>query len=229
MEKLTTPIIHETLDDSLILYLVARNRCKGNKLFDLTKYKNHGTIHGVTWKSGHYGMNRLDFNGTTDYIEVFHNNIFESKTTFSVAVWGKRYTGKNGMYIFKGNLQDRSIWVAVDDSGVFTGGFEEEGTGANIIATGNTIISENVWHHLVVTFNGSDIIYLYHDGIKDGERINIIETRATNTNSLVIGKDGPNGTLYSNGNIANIRVYNKTLFPDEISQLFNDTKYLYGI
>ena len=180
---------------------------------DLTPYSNHGIIYGATVNS-----DSTNFGGTDDYISIADSsNLNFNGGAFSVSAWCRRDTGSQGCFIFKGDLQDRNIWFNGSTSTAF--GFEEETTGSNIIVTGDTALPANEWHHLVGTYDGVNSFVIYYDGKSDGTLTDSTNP-AANTDAMVIGRDAPDGVNYINGDVSNIRIYNRELSAEEAEMLY---------
>ena len=70
------------------------------------------------------------------------------------------------------------------------------------------------WHHLVVTVDESNTVKLYRDGILRNEITNaVLDIGSTALNVYTLGQG-------FQGYLDDLRVYNSTLNPTEISQLY---------
>ena len=93
----------------------------------------------------------------------------------------------------------------------------------------------NVWHHLVLTYNGvggQSGREIYLDGVRqEATHTGSTGVLAISTNNLDIGRYTPSGssTAYAfDGSIANFRLFNRALTSDEIYQLYAYQKEDFG-
>jgi len=91
-------------------------------------------------------------------------------------------------------------------------------TGGLNTATGTTILTDGVLHHVVGTY-GSEMISVYVDGLYEGQA-GRTGTLSQQVAEMRIGKPGGFGGGYYTGLVGDIRVYNRALSPAEIWQLW---------
>lgn len=98
----------------------------------------------------------------------------------------------------------------------------ENSTG-NPSITSSGSINNNIWHHLVGTYDGSTV-KLYIDGTSAGS------TAEAGTGviyyqpgGIAIGRDGDNPGKYFSGLIQDVRIYNRALSDSEINTLYKLT------
>ena len=75
------------------------------------------------------------------------------------------------------------------------------------------------WVHVAVVWDGNTIKY-YLNGVKDTKEDTYTNTLNIANNDLVIGKDAPGATEWFNGNLDDMRLYNRALSDYEITQLY---------
>ena len=85
-------------------------------------------------------------------------------------------------------------------------------------------LSNNIWYHLVGTYN-SGTINLYVNGISSGSGN---YTYSASSENLILGRYYA-GSLSLEGQLSNVKFYNKALSQQEILQNFNATRFRYGI
>ena len=89
-------------------------------------------------------------------------------------------------------------------------------------------LSINTWYHIVVTSNGTHVVY-YIDGQLDStHEHNVVLGGANNDDDLFIGCGGANDNIFFfNGTMDEVRVWNRTLSLGEVEQLYvsNFRKY----
>jgi len=187
-------------------------------IFDNSTSGNFGTFKGAAFgtsnlTTGVYN-NSLMFDGVDDYVDL--GDVLDITGNISVSAWvyqkgvhkggygivaGKRGLSSSDSYemVFVGD----DLWFVIDT-----------GTAA---FSSKVDIPLNQWHHLVGTWNGTDIILYYDGGVqvdtdpKDGSMSDV----ATN---LIIG--GTSSNYNFNGSIDDVMVFNRSLSSDEIKEIY---------
>ena len=228
--------------DGLVLALDAENTKSypgsGTNVSDLSGKGNNGTITGATFNSDGY----FDFDGTNDDVidtgtsflktndnvtlEAFFNHDSNSGSFFFLYEGEGDGFGSNvefHLYASSGYLQS----FFVTSSGDFSLG----GSGVSAAA-----ITAGEWNHAAVTYSNLSTASgvsakLYLNGVEidsfSGATVNIA---GMPTSSLLIGRPYStfNGRRY-NGQVATVKVYNRTLSASEIKQNFNALRGRFGI
>jgi fibronectin type 3 domain-containing protein len=128
----------------------------------------------------------LAFNGGNDHV-TFGSAPGLGAATFTLETWFKRTgagvgtnTGSGGIasaipLLTKGRAEaegssvDMNYFLGIDAStGVLVGDFEDMATGTNHPVSGVTVVTNNVWHHLAATYDGTTW-KLYLDGDLDAK------------------------------------------------------------
>lgn len=188
----------------------------------------HGIPNGVTFVPDRFNniSNACFFNGSS-FINV--NNVTKiplGNEARSISAWIKTSSSNYNQVIVDWGtllLSQRSsamIWN-INGCSYFSGY-------ANDIP-GNNYVSDNQWHHLVFTFNGSSL-KIFVDNTLD---TSTTMTLNTSGNDLCIGKGipGNSGIENFNGVIDDLRIYDRALTDQEIQQLyfsFNFSYYTYS-
>jgi hypothetical protein len=90
----------------------------------------------------------------------------------------------------------------------------------NLPLTGSTTVNDNVYHHVVVTYDGSTVT-LYVDGSADGNASSS-GTIQQGGEFRVARRDGGEASRKQlDGIIDDPRIYDKGLSPTEVSDLYN--------
>ncbi|OOV18886.1 leucine-rich repeat protein [Flavobacterium sp. LM4] len=148
----------------------------------------------------------LNFDGINDYVSIPYSSNFNFGTgNFSVECWVK--TSNSAVKVAVGAIQSGDFWLGINNG---KANFSISGGGN---ATGTTTISDGAWHHIVgVRKNG--INYIYVDGALEGLINNAVAFNLT-SNPVTIGNF--NGSFNFQGNIDDVRIWNKALTASEIS------------
>lgn len=173
---------------------------------------------GVNWTNGVYGSG-LEFNGVDSYLDagnLFNQNMVE----FSFSLWA--------------NVSDIIAYRTLFQSGnYYTNEFIEaininEGNNNYVLFMGSSSLSiknitDNEYHHIVGTFNGSDNgnSTLYIDGVFIASFLNSIPQIDATTNYLYFAVNYINGFVLD-GYLDEIAFFNRTLTPLEVYDYYYD-------
>ncbi len=188
---------------------------QGGTAYDTSGGNAHGTIHGATWTNDCISGSCLYFDGN-DRISVPFQ---ETLTEFSISAWvNVPQTGWLHDTIMATNEFRFQLGGNPDPLPLI--GFSKAVPPVTIYGT---TITKNEWHHLAVTWDGTEI-KLYQDGVLTGS--GAANRPLMNINSMLMGVDGISGypsgqTDYFTGKIDEAQVYNRALSESEIQQLAN--------
>ena len=221
--------------DGLVLNLDAGNRksypATGTTWTDLTGNGNDGTLtNGPTFDSSNGGS--IVFDGTDEFVSVPDNSTWDLPGDFSLQVW------------FKRNAAFASTWwrdsfIGHDDGGGLNNKwiFTYDGTSllfhTNTTSGSSQLIqapipwtpSNNEWYLVNLTKSGN-VYTFYQNSISLGSVTNTAPIPDSSA-PLTIGT-AEGGSLF-NGNIAQVKIYNKALSQEEVQQNFNVTRGRFGI
>ena len=194
-----------------------------------SKNNNHGkfcnnlacdTNPTPTYDDGDIFGNALSFNGTDNYVEVPYDDSLYFTDKFSIIAYFKRETGSssNQPIVFK----DGSYYLEIKDNKLICYG-ETSSPGAIGIQTSSTDISEDEWHYVVCTFDGTDWNIYLDNGPSPYETAPDPGILVGTANPLKIGSDD---SEYFKGLIAEASLYNKALTTEEIDSIYNNAKRL---
>lgn len=157
----------------------------------------------------------LDFDGTDDYVTSANNIPITGASARTVSAWIKVTSfGSNNspiLYWGSGNSNLLSL-LGINTSRQF--GF----FGYANDLTGSTILSTATWYHVAATYDGTNR-KIYVNGTQDGS--DTTSTLNTSASALRIGEYSLSGGWNAgfNGNIDDVRIYNRALSSTEISAL----------
>ena len=219
--------------DGLEFYIDAANPksfVDGNTTWnDLSRSGNNGTLtNGPTFDSANGGS--ISFDGVNDYVDFTDN--FTLTNNITVSSWVKAYTTTQttivGKYKYIGN--DRSWYI-----GTYTNGsslqvvLSSNGSNFNRYICGN--INDGNWHHVSFSFS-SGLVKMYIDSIPQTVTqigSNTITTLHDYTDSIEVGSVANGIGNFFDGNISNVKIYNKVLTDSEIQQNYNALKTRFGL
>jgi hypothetical protein len=236
--------------NGLVLYLDAGSpnsyQGSGTTWKDISKfYQNNGTlVNGPTFSSGDDGYIRCD--GTNDYIEVLDNSSLDfGSGSFTVEYWFRKLASTAGNYdnIWGVNKWNTGASPGTNEWGLTIGngttgtgnqygfGVESGSVGYGISETTTTQLSLNTWYQLIgqrdganfkTYLNGALTMNVTASGFTTSSIINNVGRNLRINNSAV-------NSFYTNADNANVKIYNRALSADEVSQNFNALRGRYGI
>jgi hypothetical protein len=228
----TIPIIFTTTEPcsetNLYLHYKFENNT-GDYLYDSSGNNRYGTTYSSpNWVEGKIN-NALQFNGYSQYFMVSNNNysVFERTEPFSFSVWVKTNGTEGGFDILTnyndyvslsgfsfGNLYGQIGFTLRNN--IYTDNYL-------YVLTNDTNLNDNVFHHVVVSYDGSSTIggvKIYVDNTLRtiGTEHNTLNDTIVNSNPIYSGISEGSVTY---GILDDIRIYNKVLNPSDVSYLYN--------
>ncbi len=189
----------------------------GGTMADSSGNSNSGTATGTTIVTGKIGNGR-SFNGTSDYVNLGNpaNMNFNDTASYSIAFWVKSSlatpTGQD--ILSKDNIAgDQRIHFYINNGTIW----RWAGLG------GPTISSSDGWMYVVYTYsasgsnNGTETFY--KNGVQVSTRTGAMPAPQTSTNWNLGRTQFSSGSWYFSGSLDEVRFYNRTLTPTEVSQL----------
>lgn len=178
-----------------------------------------GTEYYMTYTDGKIGRCG-DFNGSNGYIETGISSVLNVGTTLTACAWIYRETNDNSTesiihHILKGSPWT-GFWLGSWSDGklmAFVGNYNTH----NLYTT--DVISNEEWHHVALISNGSTFA-IWVDG--DKASADKAVGSAQNDVSVRIGWSASSGQ-YFDGLIDDVRIYNRALSQEEITNLYNNT------
>ncbi len=190
-------------------------------LLDLTKNET------ITLSNMSYDSNaQMTFDGTDDYFEISDPNV-SSLDGFSVELIIKPDNPTSSPAVIVPNSGGIDHWLRFDGNGrLYIRMIPAADSGGQNFMTSTQLSSGN-YHHVVFTFKQSDGGKAYYNGA--------LETSAAATLTALdwssiwrIGQRG-NNTMFFEGELPVLKVYNRTLTAAEVLQNYNATKSRFGL
>ncbi|GAA4097831.1 LamG domain-containing protein [Mucilaginibacter panaciglaebae] len=196
-----------------------------NNADDLSGNHFFGTPYNTLAVGDRFGNanSAYNFNGTSSYITApdlaAFGNLRLNNTDFTLNAWVKVPTLGSAMQIMAKRSSTAGGW----GWSITTSGYDFFGPGGGMTSsTGTTAITAGSWHMVTVTYQYSTgLLTHYVDGVAAGSYSGVFPTPTSVTNGLVIGRDDLGPNYFFNGNLDDIRIYNKALTSTEINTIKN--------
>lgn len=230
--------------DGLNLYYDAKNFVSGSVTVQDETSNNRDAEMNATFDNGQ--IKAFDFSGAyTSNVTTSDHGLGTGDVQFSLAMWLYRKSKSGGathdyvVHIGNGGTVYQSIlvWILYDQIN-----FDAWGAAVRY----DEIIRNDTWYHFVLTHNGgtvpssaNTVMYVNGRPVKPsapyGEATRWIATSTINNNpfnlqgsKLTLGSEHNGTTEYFNGKIANFRLYNRVINPEEAIHLYNFQKEEFG-
>ncbi|MCF7905859.1 LamG domain-containing protein [Candidatus Gracilibacteria bacterium] len=192
---------------------------------DITPNENHGTsVNAPSFVTDRKGQSNkaMSFNGSTDKITGNTSDTLQGSSVVSASLWLNNDispTAGDNKYLFAtSNGTNTGLGLRIYETFLAIGGRSESGDSFQHAQSDSDPITNGAWHHLVGIWDfPNDTMDLYLDG-----------TRIINDTTNTWGSDTyaeSSGTFSINtasfdGDIDDVRLYNRELTTDEISELY---------
>ena len=152
-----------------------------------------------------FNSGSAQFDGSGDYINIGNHSNFHDLGTITVECWVKKNNTGHTEIVSK---YGGSFAIYINDTEF---GFYKNWTSYN----SGYDVPNGVWHHLAVTWSGSNMIF-YVNGIKKNEYNNVSSSDLSNGWNLQFGRRGDENNYYLNGNISEVKIWNIVRTQEEI-------------
>lgn len=226
-ESIRVPVIAEvlSLNSGLVAYYPFNSNAN-----DESGKGNNGTTMYTTLTTDRFGNanSAYYFDGTNSYISVADNNSLHIADEITLAAWIKIDTGTNyNVYdyrhiiskgaIFGSAVPDYAIGLTNPDGKL---GWDAQASASNL--PGINAIPQNKWVFVTITYTDS-IVKLFQNGQLVALKRGSFNNLNISGQPLYIGcrYNSPNVVGQFKGNIDDVRIYNRALFDQEVSELYN--------
>ncbi len=198
----------------------------GTATSDKTGNGNTGTLtNGPTWSAGKFGKG-LSFDGSDDYVNVGANEAINSAGSFTLSAWINPTSFADYRTILVegvGGGYSSGYRMLIDTNAKLTC---QTGDSNASTQPSSASISVGVWSHVSCVWNGTNKTW-YINGAQDS-------TSAATYNRDVspaayIGRSTTASNYPFYGSIDDVRIYNRALSAQEVSNLYNSSGEALGI
>lgn len=188
---------------------------------DSSGNNNTGTcVSNPKYVAGKIGLGALNFNETTNYVNIGTPSNLNLTTNFSLCAWvyANDNTGSQQQIISKGYDGINTQWQLAFTSGIMSFNSFSNPTvnGVNAI----TAMNFNVWQHWCGTYNGTWSIY-FNGALNNtsGSAGPTSTVRSVNIGAVDVGT--PPSIQIMSGFIDDARIYNRAITASDVLQLYN--------
>jgi len=199
---------------------------EGNLLKDYSGEGNDGTINGAKWVDGPYGW-ALEFDGVDDYVDISGFPVKDTSVTILAWFYAESIGSVNRQLVFWGDGAPQ--WeLRIDGNDGTTDFFWYDGTTSHGIEWSN-LPTTGEWHQLVGVYDdGTGGYALYFDGSKEATATDAVNPSADGTSNRIGRHPGGYGEPFD-GKIDDVRIYDRALSENEVSEHFESTKLIFGV
>ena len=190
----------------------------GSSVLDVSGRGNNGTIAGATWTAGRYGQ-ALSFDGTNDMVTVADAASLDFTQAFTISAWVRPAASSGGYRTVLIKERPRQLVYALYSStngassppGIYAAkGSSDRG------ARGGAVLPTGQWSHVAGTWDGATL-RLYVNGTLRASTV-LGGTLPNSAGALRIGGNTVWNEWFA-GAIDEVRAYNRTLTPTEITTI----------
>src|SRR3989338_221704 len=141
----------------------------GTTAYDATNYKRNSLTNGPIWTAGVSG-NALKFDGTDDYTRASgFSELGTSNQPYSFEGWFKAEQGEsNGNIIHMSSVDTGGSWCLPPDA-LVNGNVRALSLNTGFVsAVGTTTVEANKWYHFVNTWDATNGLRIYVNGVLEG-------------------------------------------------------------
>lgn len=170
---------------------------------------------GMSFVTGKIGQG-ISFNGSSDYISMGTLVPLQSAAQFSIAAWIDVSS-----YAVRQTIigEETLVKIQVQTTGNILAYVSSDGSSWAVTITSSGTIATNKWVHVVVTYNGSQVV-LYMNGVNQGSAA-LTGSLGSNGNPFQISGFQGNNELFA-GSVDDVAVWTKGLTAAEVTRLYTN-------
>ena len=177
------------------------------------------------------GIKYFNFNGNSSNYFSYTNSILKdfSNANLTFVAWVNFNSISNAYQFIIDDIATsgtRTATLGIDTSGDLFGNVTY-GTGNQ--SKSSTTISSGTWYQVAFTYSATDGSKLYVNVDLLDSNSNVFTPDFGNHSLFTVGRYAYNGNYSLDAKISDIKIYNRTLSSDEITQNFNATKTRFGL
>jgi hypothetical protein len=200
----------------------------GTVTYDKSGNGNNGTLLPVgsepTWVDGKYGKALL-FDGIDDGVQL-PAAVSRAAGDFTISMWVNVTTVEAYVYCYtEGSTISNTPFIVLGLGASSQLWFSMRDNTVSVVSISGAVPTAGVWYHLTVTRSGN-VFTFYINGVSVDTKTTAIN--AITVNSFYLGKFvRASESAQFNGVIDEVRIYNRALTQDEITDIYNN--YLFEV
>jgi hypothetical protein len=207
-------------NDSLILMMNFDNVSalgeSDTSIVDLSGGDDNGAVSGATWTSAGRHNGAYNFDGN-DFITINDNERLDLIDNFTISLWfNANDASALGRLLNKeatsNGISDYLIYV---NSNLW---YFASNTPSLRSGTGSTSLINGAWYHAAVTMNSTEVT-MYLNGAVDN-KTSFSTPLGTSSQPIFLGRFDAEWGQYFNGEIDELRIWNRSLTADEVYQQY---------
>lgn len=182
---------------------------------------NDGTVHGASLSTDRFGNLNMayDLDGVDDYLSFPSDVYFDG--AFTVSAWANIRTVQSWSRLLDFGNGSNSDNVLLAFSGASSGNFVAEVIGGGQLYS-DVLFPLNNWTFICVTLDTDNTLSIYEDNVlRSSMQVSIMPQNIIRTLNY-IGKSNWDFDAYTDGQIDDVRIYNRALSLSEIDELYNE-------
>jgi len=188
---------------------------------DATKNRNNGILHNITQAEDRFGnANKAYRFGGSSYIEISHSDTLNMKRAITMTAWIKPQRLCRDWIV---TMQKGDKWNCNYQFAIYMprnrGNRVCFSSAMELMVDTQIGLELNKWHHVALTYESGKRVCFYCDGVQIGNR-KASRDLPPNNNSLVIGYDPFDCDEYFEGDMDDVRLFNRALSEKEIQELY---------
>jgi len=225
-----------TLNTSLVGHWTFDGPDMTSNVADVSGSGNNGYLNGTFATATSTATNigkigqALSFNGTSNNVVTQDASSLDISGTspISISAWIKLNsfpTGVSPQYMSAVMTTETGVGATIFDKGIIVNDSQKfefyfyDGSSRHAVST--TIASLGEWYHIVGEFNGSQGI-IYVNGVQENTQAGSSTYDFASPQLLIGGRTGGSvWTKYFDGQIDDVRIYNRALSASEVQRLYN--------
>ena len=172
----------------------------------------------VSYVTGKIGPYCTQYNGTSQYGK--YTGVLITSGSFTISMWVNLSSVSTALLtVAQGPSNGSYIYLTMQS---VLGGFAFcVNNSASKVSFGSTMPSINTWYHIVGTYNSSTgFTKIYQNGVGGGSNTS---TANYGGDRFIVGAGASGPGAFTNGNIDDVRIYNKELTASDVTALYNYT------
>ena len=217
------PLRYPLIQDSSCVLSLNFNENTGTLTRDGSAQGNDGTLTGCTWKDDDSGV-YLSFNGSSDYVDCGSDTSLNITNAITISAWVKprSYSPMNTLFSQIGGGKWLQLFYYSDKFQIAYSISVSPGQGTRHYSEAQPPL--NQWSHIIITIDESNNGTVYLNSVSKGTQVLSNFNKPISSPNTKIGWDGvPERQV--NGTIDDVRIYNRALSGNEISDMYEKGRW----